>query len=73
MIPNHPLLEQRSGSKMVHVPFRGNAPALTEVSAGRVGFMFYPMIGIADRTGIVTGENWGGLFSIAEAGTSTSV
>ncbi len=42
------LLEQRSGSKMVHVPFRGNAPALTEVSAGRVGFMFYPMIGVAD-------------------------
>jgi tripartite-type tricarboxylate transporter receptor subunit TctC len=42
------LLEQRSGTRMVHVPFRGNAPALTEVSAGRVGFMFYPMIGVAD-------------------------
>jgi len=42
------LLEQRIGSKMLHVPFRGNAPALTEVSAGRVGFMFYPMIGVAD-------------------------
>lgn len=42
------LLEQRIGSPMVHVPFRGNAPALTEVSAGRVGFMFYPMIGVAD-------------------------
>jgi tripartite-type tricarboxylate transporter receptor subunit TctC len=42
------LLEQRIGSRMVHVPFRGNAPALTEVSAGRVGFMFYPMIGVAD-------------------------
>jgi tripartite-type tricarboxylate transporter receptor subunit TctC len=33
--------------KMVHVPFRGNAPALTEVMSGRVSFMFYPMIGIA--------------------------
>ena len=42
------LLEQRIGSQMIHVPFRGNAPALTEVSAGRVGFMFYPMIGVAD-------------------------
>ena len=42
------LLEQRSGTKMTHVPFRGNAPALTEVMAGRVNFMFYPMIGVAD-------------------------
>ena len=42
------LLEQRSGAKMTHVPFRGNAPALTEVMAGRVHFMFYPMIGVAD-------------------------
>ena len=36
-----------AGVKMVHVPFRGNAPALTEVMSGRVSFMFYPMIGIA--------------------------
>lgn len=43
------LLEQRAGVKMNHIPFRGNAPALTEVIAGRVDFMFYPMIGIADR------------------------
>lgn len=42
------LLEQRSGAQMLHVPFRGNAPALTEVMAGRVDFMFYPMIGVAD-------------------------
>lgn len=42
------LLEQRSKSKMNHIPFKGNAPALTEVMAGRVDFMFYPMIGIAD-------------------------
>ena len=43
------LLETLSGTKMTHVPFRGNAPALTEVMAGRVSFMFYPMIGIADQ------------------------
>src|SRR3954468_18590867 len=36
-------------SQMTHVPFRGNAPALTEVMAGRVSFMFYPMIGIAEQ------------------------
>ena len=43
------LLETLSGTQMTHVPFRGNAPALTEVMAGRVSFMFYPMIGIADQ------------------------
>lgn len=42
------LLEQRSSTKMNHIPFRGNAPALTEVMAGRVDYMFYPMIGVAD-------------------------
>ena len=43
------LLETLSGTKMTHVPFRGNAPALTEVMAGRVSFMFYPMVGIPDQ------------------------
>jgi tripartite-type tricarboxylate transporter receptor subunit TctC len=43
------LLETLSGAKMTHVPFRGNAPALAEVMAGRVSFMFYPMVGIADQ------------------------
>lgn len=42
------LLATRSGTEMTHVTFRGNAPALTEVMAGRVSFMFYPMIGIAE-------------------------
>ena len=43
------LVEALTGAKMTHVPFKGNAPALTEVIAGRVTFMFYPMIGIADQ------------------------
>lgn len=34
--------------EMTNVPFRGNAPALMEVMSGRVSFMFYPIIGIAD-------------------------
>lgn len=42
------LVETQSGTKMTHVPFRGNAPALTEVMAGRVNFMFYPMVGIVN-------------------------
>jgi tripartite-type tricarboxylate transporter receptor subunit TctC len=42
------LLEQRSKTQMNHIPFKGNAPALTEVMSGRVDFMFYPMIGVAD-------------------------
>ncbi len=40
------LLAQKSGSRMTHVPFKGNAPALTEVMSGRVSYMFYPMIGV---------------------------
>src|SRR5262245_9786496 len=43
------LLASRSNTNMTHVPFKGNAPALAEVMAGRVSFMFYPMVGIADQ------------------------
>jgi tripartite-type tricarboxylate transporter receptor subunit TctC len=42
------LLANLSDTEMTHVPFRGNAPALSEVMSGRVSFMFYTMIGIAD-------------------------
>ena len=42
------LVESQSGTTMIHVPFKGNAPALTEVMTGRVSFMFYPMVGIAN-------------------------
>ena len=43
------LLATLSKTRMTHVPFRGNAPALTEVMTGRVSFMFYPMIGISEH------------------------
>jgi tripartite-type tricarboxylate transporter receptor subunit TctC len=42
------MLERATGTRMRHVPFRGNAPALSEVIAGRITFMFYPVIGVAD-------------------------
>ena len=42
------LLELRSKTRMNHIPFKGNAPALTEVMSGRVDFMFFPMIGVAE-------------------------
>lgn len=42
------LLGTLAKQKMLHVPFKGNGPALAEVMAGRVDFMFYPIIGIAD-------------------------
>ncbi len=43
------LLGTMAKAKMLHTPFKGNGPALVEVMAGRVDFMFYPVIGIADQ------------------------
>jgi tripartite-type tricarboxylate transporter receptor subunit TctC len=43
------MLENMTGIKMINVPFKGNGPALAEVMAGRVTFMFYPVIGIAGQ------------------------
>lgn len=43
------LLATLAKAKMLHVPYKGNGPALLEVMAGRVDFMFYPIIGIADN------------------------
>ncbi len=42
------MLENFTGTRMINVPFKGNGPALAEVMAGRVTFMFYPAVGIAD-------------------------
>ncbi len=43
------LLATMAKAKMLHVPYKGNGPALLEVMAGRVDYMFYPVIGIADN------------------------
>lgn len=43
------MLELATGTQMLNVPFKGNGPALAEVMAGRVSFMFYPAVGIADQ------------------------
>lgn len=43
------MLGTMADAQMVHVPFRGNAPALTEVMSGRVSFMFYPIIGVSEN------------------------
>ena len=43
------LLATQGKVKMLHVPFKGNGPALLEVIAGRVDFMLYPIIGIGDQ------------------------
>lgn len=43
------LLATLARAKMLHVPYKGNGPALLEVMAGRVDYMFYPVIGIAEN------------------------
>ena len=43
------LLATLAKAKMLHVTYKGNGPGLLEVMAGRVDFMFYPVIGIADN------------------------
>jgi tripartite-type tricarboxylate transporter receptor subunit TctC len=43
------MLENMTGTRMINVPFKGNGPALAEVMAGRVTFMFYPIVGIAGQ------------------------
>jgi tripartite-type tricarboxylate transporter receptor subunit TctC len=42
------MLSAMAGLKMTHVPFKGNGPALQEMVAGRISFMFYPSVGIAN-------------------------
>jgi len=43
------LLAQTTKSEMIHVPFRGAAPALFEVMSGRIDFTFYTMTGLKEQ------------------------
>ncbi len=47
------LLAQMSGTKMLHVPYKGNSPAMADVMSGKVTFMF-------DITGTAIGHVQGG-------------
>lgn len=40
------LFQVQTGTQTTHIPFKGSAPALTEVMAGRVSYMFHPVTGL---------------------------
>jgi tripartite-type tricarboxylate transporter receptor subunit TctC len=42
------LFKMLAGIEMVHVPYRGAAPALTDILAGRVDIYFSPMSGVTE-------------------------
>jgi tripartite-type tricarboxylate transporter receptor subunit TctC len=43
------LLAHNTGTTMTHIPFKGAAPALAEVIAGRIDFTFYTMSGLKEQ------------------------
>jgi tripartite-type tricarboxylate transporter receptor subunit TctC len=43
------LLDAQAKVKMLHVPYKGNGPALVDVMAGQVDYMFYPVIGVMEN------------------------
>nr|MBF0681582.1 tripartite tricarboxylate transporter substrate binding protein [Pseudomonas sp.] len=40
------LLASQAGVEMLHVPYKGNGPALNDVMAGHIAFMFSPLNGL---------------------------
>jgi tripartite-type tricarboxylate transporter receptor subunit TctC len=47
------LFQSQTGTQTTHIPFKGSAPALLEVMAGRVSYMFHPITGLKE---VVTGK-----------------
>jgi tripartite-type tricarboxylate transporter receptor subunit TctC len=43
------LLKTMAKIDMVHVPYKGNGPALADVMAGQIPLMLYPVIGVAQN------------------------
>lgn len=43
------LLASTTGTEMTHIPFKGAAPALAEIIAGRVSYSFYTMSGLREQ------------------------
>ncbi len=43
------LFQSQAGVKLTHVPYRGSAPAITDVLAGRVDLMFVELASVATR------------------------
>ncbi|MGE0800764.1 MAG: Bug family tripartite tricarboxylate transporter substrate binding protein [Lautropia sp.] len=42
------LFQTQTGTQTTHVPFKGSAPAVVEVAAGRVTYMFHPTTGLKE-------------------------
>lgn len=42
------LFQSQTGTQTTHIPFKGAAPALMEVMAGRVSYMFHPLTGLKE-------------------------
>jgi tripartite-type tricarboxylate transporter receptor subunit TctC len=42
------LFQHQTGTQTIHVPFKGSAPAVSEVMAGRVTYMFHPTTGLKE-------------------------
>jgi tripartite-type tricarboxylate transporter receptor subunit TctC len=42
------MFAQEANLQMTGIPYKGNGPALMDVMAGRVDFMFYPIVGVPD-------------------------
>jgi len=43
------LLKTMAKINMIHVPYKGNGPALADVMAGQIPLMFYPVVGVAQN------------------------